>query len=230
MPGRIVDARLALDYGLSEDEVGRIRRESPSQTRFVEAFFAAVLERSGKRRWAEKTPLNVMHLDWILEHFPEARFVHVIRDGRDAAVSIRTHSLRRLVDGAWVQVPQERTMEDAIGSWRKMVERGLTYRADPRYLEIRYEDLVASPEPTIRGVIEFLDEPYDPAILEGRPDSDSAAAGAEGRSGELDARGSISAASVGRWRRDLSDDDRAVIKRHANDLLVSLGYATDDRW
>ena len=65
----------------------------------------AALARRGKPRWGEKTPLNVSHLDWILPRFPDARFVHVIRDGRDAVCSMRTHGTRRLVEGRWVKTP-----------------------------------------------------------------------------------------------------------------------------
>jgi hypothetical protein len=198
---------LALDYGLEADQIRGWRRDAPSQVRFVETFMHAALTRQGKRRWGEKTPLNVSHLDWILPRFPNGLFVHVIRDGRDAVCSMRSHGTRRLVDGRWVKMPRTRTIEECARSWRRRVEEGIRHRGNPRYHELRYEDLVRSPGDTVAGLFGFLDE--EPAGI-----GDQA----------------ISATSLGRWRRDLTPAEQETVRRIAGDLLDQLGYGAADPW
>ena len=168
LPVRRSAAELAFSYDLPPDDVAGLLRGSRSQAGFVAAFFETVAARRGKRRWAEKTPLNVRHLAWIFRHFPNARFIHVLRDGRDVACSLRSHPVRRFVDGAWLSVPQNRTIASCVGQWLTLTGEGMRWRADPRYVEIRYEDLVQDPETTMRRVMAFVGEPFDEAWLAAR--------------------------------------------------------------
>ena len=125
---------MAFSYDLPRNEVAALLRSSRSQAGFVASFFDLAASRRGKSRWAEKTPLNVRHLGWIYRHFPNARFIHVIRDGRDVACSLRSHPVRRFVDGAWASVPQNRSVASCIQQWLTLTGEGMVWRADPRYL------------------------------------------------------------------------------------------------
>jgi protein-tyrosine sulfotransferase len=198
---------LALDYGLDAGEIRAWRRDAPSQVRFVETFMHAALGKREKRRWGEKTPLNVSHLDWILSRFPNARFVHVIRDGRDAVCSMRSHGTRRLVDGRWVKQPRTRTVEECASSWRNRVEEGIRHRGNPRYHELRYENLVRLPDDNVAELFGFVGE--QPVGV-----------------GDLQ----ISDASLGRWRGDLTADEQATVRRICGPLLDQLGYTAADPW
>ncbi len=80
---------LAEHFGISLWQIRRMRRRSASGAEFIDRFFGEYARRHGVTRWAEKSPANVKCLDFIFEHFPGAHFVHVIRDGRDMACSIR---------------------------------------------------------------------------------------------------------------------------------------------
>jgi hypothetical protein len=219
LPSPINPDGLALDYGLDADRIRAWRRDCPSQVRFVETFMHAAQERRGKRRWGEKTPLNVSHLDWILPRFPEARFVHVIRDGRDAVCSMRSHGIRRLVDGRWVKTPRARTIEECAISWRRRVAEGIQHRGHPRYRELRYEDLVRSPRDTLATLFEFVGE--EPVRLGDQPPAEG-----ESAVGDL----AISASSLGRWRRDLTTDEQQMVRQIAGELLEELGYTAADPW
>ena len=161
------------------------------------AFFELVAARRGKRRWAEKTPLNVRHLAWIFRHFPNARFIHVLRDGRDVVCSLRSHPVRRFVDGAWASVPQNRSVASCIRQWLTLTGEGMRWRADPRYLEVRYEDLVQDPEATMRRVMAFVGEPFDEAWLTARLEAQNAGGSAAAGSG----RGRADAAPAWQARR-----------------------------
>ena len=96
------------------------------------------------------------------QRFPEARFIHVVRDGRDVVCSMRQHPDRRWVDGAWVKVHRPLSLEQYAERWVADTEAGVAHRGDPRYLEVRYEDLVQDPLAVLRGLLMDLGEAFDP--------------------------------------------------------------------
>ena len=119
------------------------------------AFYRLYASRFGKSRWGDKTPLYCMNLPTIRSVLPEARFVHIIRDGRDAALS-----LRRM----WFS-PGEK-IEDLATYWRNcvMAARGAGVgKAD--YLEVRYEELILKTKETLRQICAFIDLDFDHAML-----------------------------------------------------------------
>lgn len=228
LPVRPSAAELAFSYDLGADEVAALLAGARSQSGFVVAFFELVAARRGKGRWAEKTPLNVRHVAWIFRHFPNARFIHVLRDGRDVVCSLRSHPVRRFVDGAWTSVPQNRTVAACIRQWLTLTGEGMPWRADPRYLEVRYEDLVNDPEATMRRVMAFVGEQFDEAWLAARLAAQSAGSGAA--PAKPNAAGTISTGSIGRWRRDLSPAEIALIRERATPRLIALGYESNRDW
>jgi len=149
---RVVDTdwpRLS-QYGYSQEEwLERIRE-------FFGGIQADYARSRGKERWADKTPRYALNIPFLLRVFPDAQIVHVIRDGRDVVVSHRKRF------GYWSSVKS--TLK-----WPKYIKvaRGVgeTLRTD-QYHEVRYEDLVGKPEETMRSLLEFLGEPWDPQVLE----------------------------------------------------------------
>lgn len=233
LPVRIAVGPLAAGHGIAQEELRAMLAASPSQGAFVDAFAARYQAIRARPRWAEKTPLNVRHLDWIMARWPDARIVHVVRDGRDVVCSMGEHPDRRWVDGRWVRELDPRPVEEYARRWVADTSAGMRWRGDPRYLEVRYEDLVHAPEATLAAVLAFLGEPYHPALLAvDAPAAGSAAmpaaSGAPG--GQPDAAGTITTVSVGRWQRDLVGTDRASVKTIAGARLIELGYATDQDW
>lgn len=166
----------------------------------VFGYFAA---RAGKQRWCEKTPQHVQHLPALAEQFPNARFIHVVRDGRDCAVSFH----RR-----WLRQP-----ELTIFRWKKVVAGGRVagQRLGPdRYLEVRYEDLTAEPEISLRRLCEFLGLAFDAAMLE------SARPYLQGGAGSGLQRNS------GKWQDYFSAGQRCRLEQIAGCTLADFGYAT----
>jgi hypothetical protein len=118
-------------------------------------FYRLYAERFGKPRWGEKTPIYAKHIAVIRDLLPEARFIHVIRDGRDAALSLR---------GMWFS-PGWR-IETQAAHWREFVQAARTAgKGHPDYLEIRYEDLVLKTCDTLKQICAFIDLDYDEAML-----------------------------------------------------------------
>jgi hypothetical protein len=185
---------------------------------FVASFFTRYALQRGKRRWAEKTPKNILRIDYLFRLFPDARFIHVIRDPRDAHCSVRTKA--QTTTPRWADITAERTAK----SWVRRIEQGLQHRSDStRYLELRYEDLVRDPAGEMQRVLAFVDEPWDDCIL---------APGSNPRNEQPRVNTPIVPTSVGRWRQDLPPEDVAAIEAIAGPLMRLLGYdlvtASDD--
>lgn len=108
----------------------------------------------GKTRWGDKTPMYIQHMELLAEHIPGARFIHIYRDGREAAQSFH----RR-----WRQDPRR-----TIYRWRKVVELGREQggKLGPsRYMEVSYEDLTAEPEACMKKVCEYVGLSFHPDVL-----------------------------------------------------------------
>jgi hypothetical protein len=120
-------------------------------------FDAIMLEfaaREGKTRWCEKTPSHIFHLDLLSAAFPDAKFIHIVRDGRDCAASC----LRR-----WGTHPV-----GAAARWREAMQAGrkAAETLPGRFLEVVYEEITVSPEDILRKICEFLNVAFDDAVLQ----------------------------------------------------------------
>ena len=179
----------------------------------IEGFYGPLVQRKGKARWLEKTPTNLVYMPELYRLFPEAKFLHIIRDGRDVAVSIVRNFWpigdNPVVEQKFHKVP--RTIRNAARFWRVYLEKGLELACQlppEAYKEIRLEQLIAEPEATLRDICAFIDEPFEQRLLTVPVRAD---------------RG-------GRWRQVFSEQDKADFKAEAGELLVRMGYAQDDGW
>jgi hypothetical protein len=143
--------RLIETYGLSRAWwIERIRD-------FYSGFQEAYLARRGKARWADKSPPYTLHLGFIDELFPDAQYVHMLRDGHDVVTSFQER---------WGYRAGARA---ANSIWPTFVAAARTFgaRLPPnRFLELRYEELVMDPERTARALFAFLGEEWHPSVLE----------------------------------------------------------------
>jgi len=188
----------------------------------------------GDLRFAEKTPRNCMILEFLDRAFPTAQFIHVIRDGRDAALSGTREPwlLARNADSGkyepggypvgpyaqfWVEEHRREQFESTtdlhrcIWQWRRMTEHARQFgqrMPSTKFLEIRYESLVRQPTAVAERVLSFLN--MERAVSTER---------------FLHAVGRVRADSVGRWKNELSTDQLATIDTEAGALLRILGYS-----
>src|SRR5215210_61149 len=120
----------------------------------LRTFYELYAERFGKPRWGDKTPNYVHRMNLIQGLLPEAHFIHIIRDGRDVALSTRD---------LWFGPD---SIEEAAQRWCKTIEEARRQSRElPHYLEIRYEDLVSNTESTLRKIGVFVDLSWDPSML-----------------------------------------------------------------
>jgi hypothetical protein len=178
------------DFGL---DAGRFRERVAEIEPFdvgeaLRIFYQLYAEQFGKRRGADETPIYALHVEEIQQLLPEARFVHVIRDGRDVAGSAE--------DG----LSGPRDAEELARQWVGRVEavRRRAHRLR-HYLEVRYEDLLESPEAVLRQVCRFLELRWDRSML-----------------GED--------APARPWRREITEERQARFEGIAGPLLAELGH------
>ncbi len=113
-------------------------RQRVVRRRWSAGCTAVAAEHRGKPRFGDKTPMHVLHLPRLARMFPEARFVHIIRDGRDVALSY--------LSVAWG--PDDRSRRrPSVAAQRGHGRRAGARLGPGRYHEVRYEELVADPEP-----------------------------------------------------------------------------------
>ncbi len=196
----------------------------------VREFFAIYGEKQGgPPRWGDKTPGYVKRMREIQEYLPEARFIHLIRDGRDVALSILKQSFG----------PE--TIEAAAERWRGRVLRG---RAQQPYLgyymEVKFEDLVLDTEGQLRRICEFIELDFDPAMLgyhetaqERLKEKARELPRGKGRDPQSAERRLKShektfeppnPSLVGGYRTKMDPADQAAYEALAGDLLIELGY------
>ncbi|MGE0557835.1 MAG: sulfotransferase [Burkholderiales bacterium] len=120
------------------------------------ALHMAYAKPGNKRRWGEKTPRNAFWIDEIHALFPDARFIHIVRDGRDMAIDISDSIL----------LPY--SVYSGANLWQRYVlaiRDSMSRLPGSCFIEIRYEDLCADPEATIRNLCGFMGEDFDRAML-----------------------------------------------------------------
>ncbi len=210
------DWELVATYGLERDWwLGRIHS-------LYADFQAEVLARSGKARWAEKDPTYTLHLDFIEALFPDALYVHLLRDGHDVVASFRDRwgytSAARAARSEWARyVSAARALGDRLPR--------------DRFLELRYEALVSDPETECRRLFAFLAEDWDPAVLMFDPSAHRATDRYQWfTAGRREAGGddsTIYRSRVGTGGRSLDPFLRTLLRRRNGDLLRELGYLGD---
>lgn len=222
-PRKLHVEKLSQRLKIPPDRLRELARSSARHGVFVDRVFAEVCEREGAHGWAEKSPRNVRRLDYIFEHFPRARFVHVIRDGRDSVCSLRVHKRVGWMDGEQGHTRPPRSVEECARRWIHDVGEGRAWRGHPGSTEVRYEDLVSDLEGTLRRLFGELGETFSPEMLDYHNRKTAL-------SRDRNFKKPIFGSSVGRWRRDLSREDAETVERICGPLLVELGYAKDARW
>lgn len=203
---------------------------------FYRTVYAWLLrtELDGGLRFCDKTPTNSLLVPFLERAFPESQFIHIVRDGRDVAVShlqkpwllasSKGSTLREpggYLHGPyapwWVEHGREAEFETTSDihrmtwAWRRYVEAALrdgSTLGPQRYLEIRYEDLMADPRRHGERMLDFM----------GIERSES-------RTSFLEALSRADPSSVGAWRRELDQADLAVFEADSGDLLRRLGYS-----
>jgi hypothetical protein len=178
----------------------------------MRAAYRAYARLQGKPRWGDKTPRYVEHLDLLARIFDDARFIHLIRDGRNVALS-------------YADVPfGPKTVAAAADLWARRVGAGMRLGRSlgGRYLEVRYEDLVEDAAGEIKSLCEFLELDFDPGMLDYTERARDAVLPRAAEYNPNVTRKPIS--NVRSWETVMAEDQVEVFEAVAGPVLSDLGY------
>jgi hypothetical protein len=226
---RLMDAWLASKlFDRSGLEAEAIRAKVIAECRnggdFLRIVMGEMARQQGVQRWADCTPEHLLHLHRIKETIPEALIIHIIRDGRDVALS--TDKL-----GYIKRVPWDRKPSVMVAGlyWEWIVNRG---REDGRrlgsdYVEVRFDELVAEPRTTLAKLSDFIEHDLDYDRIQrvgiGSVSEPNTSFKRQSTDGKF--------SPVGRWKRGFSPENLVMFEALVGQTLEELGYplATTDR-
>ena len=176
----------------------------------------------------DKDPGNAMYTDLIDRLIPNAKFIHIIRDGRDVSASLLAASK------GWGSIWAPRDIESAAKSWKKFVlgaKKASGYT--DRYMEVRYEDFLTNGPETLKTVFDFVGIQASPEEITEIYDNhriDKMRQKKAVTSKFPLPEGFLRKGKSGDWRESLRPAERYLFQATAGDLLSELGYAKDSWW
>lgn len=226
------DATAWRDYKISDrdfrDRLNQI--DDFNVVKGIRCFYQTYADRFKKPRWGDKTPSYAFCVDKIAELLPKARFIHIIRDGRDVAVSLRTK---------WFRTGN--SIRELAQNWIDFVQAGRKNNFKERYLEVFFEDLIINTEETLRKICSFIELDYQEKMLEYYKLSGSRIAEHETRynnSGDIVVTDQQrqenqkmvtvppDTEKIGSWKKFLTSEEICEFNTTAKTLLKELGYET----
>lgn len=180
----------------------------------LDALYRERIAEYGAVRWGDQTPPYIRYIPTLDRIFPTSQFIHIIRDGRDVALSTQKWSgIRRpFIDPYY-----------SLSNWCKDVERGKEAErllGSNRYIEVRYEDLVQDQQREVERICTFLGEEPHPDML----DHTKLARKIIGSGGPVKVKESISTAELYGWKTKMSPFEKKMADRIAGLTLSALGY------
>lgn len=208
--------RMFTRTGLDMAAVGpRIMAECRNAGDFLRLYMEMIAQEQGVERWADCTPDHILYLDRIHRTIPDALVIHVIRDGRDVALSTEKQK--------WIRpLPWDKggDLLAAAMFWEWTVSQGRRARQTmgANYTEVRYEDLVLKPHETLARLSLFVGQElnYDQIVEVG--------IGAVSRP-NTSFKDELEFSSLGRWKRILPPETAAQLEAILRPALTELGYS-----
>lgn len=201
---------LGLDAGRVAE---RITDGPPTLGSALGIALRAYAEEHGKARWGDKRPAYALHVTEILRLFPDAQFVHLVRDGRDCVASL-------------LRMPWwHRGFHEAVATWAQVVDTTRTYARElgpDSWFQLRFEDLVADPAGQLRGVCGFLGEEYAPGMTE--PHRVAGMAVPARKTWHRRTHGALDTSRAGTWTTGLTPDQIRLSEAVLGERLTSYGY------
>jgi hypothetical protein len=213
-------SELFLRSGLEADAMSAtVLEQCGSPGDFLRILMEAVAGEQGAVRWAECTPDNVFFMRQIKASFPDARFIHMVRDGRDVALSLARQG--------WISPfrwDTARPSAPAALYWERAVRAGREggRGAPSDYLEVRFEDLVRDPAGALAPVARFIDHPLDYGTIQ------ASAIGSVSKPNTSfggDSEEDPPFSPIERWKSSYTDSDLRLVEALVGPTLEELGYS-----
>jgi hypothetical protein len=185
---------------------------------FIRITMDEITRRQGAGRWAVYDPDTVLYVPSIKADIPDAIFVHILRDGRDIALSLR--KMEGFRPFPWNR--KQRGLLETAMYWEWMVRRGRDYGREisADYIEVHYEDLVADPRRTLRQLGEFIEHDLDYDRIQQAGLGRIRESNSSFREEQAEAQGN----PVNRWKAKLTVDEVAALEATIGGGLQEFGY------
>ncbi|MGZ3690154.1 MAG: sulfotransferase family protein [Pseudobdellovibrio sp.] len=192
-------------------------KSSPSRTLYgiYAAIYEQYLKHTGKARWGCKSTFMFQHIETILHHHARAKFIHLVRDPRDVAVSASDSIFSNY---------HPYKMAELWAQEQSVIEQSAERLAsENRLVTVKYEDLVKAPEEQVKKIMSFLDEHYVSEQLNFFKTKEADQLAALSKSWKQ-VSSPISDKSVAQYKRKLSPEGIAFVESTAGDLMKRYGY------
>lgn len=188
---------------------------------FLRITMELLARKQGVTRWADSTPEHVLFLHRIKQTLPDALIVHVIRDGRDVAISLEKQG--------WIRpLPWDRGKELEVAAvyWDWIVRKGRAagQQLGKDYLELRYEDIVQDARRSLVRLSDFIGQELDYDQIQrnavgsvGRPNTSFSS---ELREGEFQ--------PLARWKQHVPQEQQKILGQLIGETLAELDYCADE--
>jgi hypothetical protein len=215
--------------GLGENESHRLTAQhaTPKVVRQIRKRFE--LEKGAARLFVEKCPRSVLRVPFIRAVFPEAKLIHIIRDGRDVACSmlpgIGISEWRHLKPPNWQQLfKEERGTMRCAHAWKTIMEIALHDLAGVAHFSVKYEELVENPARLAKDILRFLELPEHPVVFEFCKKIRNATEDSYQAQKQVKWFRDDHQMRVGRWRENLQNGEAQAVEELLRPLLMQLGY------
>jgi hypothetical protein len=237
---------IAKAHGYEPSWLVKAARQFYNHGEFIEFIMRDQKQRRNVGHFASKLPLYLLHLASLLERFPSGRFICLVRDGRDVALSLRKsesdmgsrwwNQRARTAPQAWRPGGRywrqgDTATHDEAGLlsmglcaqiWRTSVNAFRPFEAHPRCTHVRYEDLITRPQEVLKDLCDFLEIPFEQSMLTFHVH------GTEGRDLEethmLKVKMPFDASHVALWKKEMTAEQVREFERIAGAELRHAGY------
>lgn len=197
-------------------------------TTFIGLMFSQRKIDNNIRFVGDKTPLHVMHMHTLRTAFPTAKFIHIVRDGRDAAISITRHSDRMLNR---ITLPGQplfyQCIKEAAERWHGSIQAALQFQQQfpHQYHQVRYFELKQAPKEAMEGILSFLGASQDDEMIAQIYKANTFEALSGGRkAGQENISSFYRKGIVGDWKNHFDNKSLEIFNQIAQTSLEAMGY------
>jgi hypothetical protein len=216
--------------GMGENESHRLTEKHAVKQVKTEIIQWFQQQNNDSKILVEKNPRNILRIPYVKEIFPDAKFIHIVRDGRDVACSMvpgcGKDDWRHLKPPSWKEY--FRDYSGAIRcamAWKEILEIGINDLQKNSHLQIKYEDLVSSPGLVAINIFTYLHLDLSPSVLEFCNKIQNGTANSYHAKYQEQWFRNDHQVRIGRWRENLTQDEQDAINEILAPLLLKLGYS-----
>lgn len=210
------------EYHISDTDIDKITGD------MLISFLDKYRISQNKQRIAEKSPNNILVFFQLHRILPQSPLIHMVRDGRDVVASLLSMDWKDINGNP---VDYTTNAIKAAKYWRHIIEIGYqfsSYNLDTKryFFQLKYEDIVLNPIKTLKGLFDFINEPWNDEVLSYHTKNRNLL----NESSANQVNKMLYSSSIGRWKKDLTSEQKELIKPLIGDLLIKLDYEKNMDW